>query len=92
MAGANGDTRVKDNAIEGPRQILLEPPAAIGDPPRENHDWDCRSQRPPDGKHEIGHQAENGEKDPENLALHLWIVVRWKGTEIGWVAEAKRKE
>ena len=48
-----------------------EPIATIGDPPAGKDDRNCRGQRPPQGKHDVGEQAERGEGDPEDFAFHV---------------------
>src|SRR5271157_1624095 len=50
--------------------LLLEPAAAISQPPRRVPDGNGRAQRPPDRQDHIGDQPEHSERDPENLALH----------------------
>src|SRR5271156_3143778 len=55
----------------GKAQIgLLEPPAAVGQPPRDVHEGNARAQCPPERQNEIGNQPEHGKGDPEDLALH----------------------
>lgn len=58
-------------------EIYSEPIAAIGDPPARKDYRDCRDQRPPEGKHDIGEQAEGGEGDPEDFAFHR-IILFWR--------------
>ena len=55
--------------------LLVEPLAAVGDPPTSKDDWNGREERPPDGKGEIGHDSQERHGDPENFALHGLILV-----------------
>ena len=55
---------------------VLEPIAAVGDPPGNIGDRDGRAQGPPERQKKIGEQAEDDEREPEDLALHVWIVKR----------------
>lgn len=51
-----------------------EPVAAVGDPPADPDDGDGRGQGPPEWENDVGENAEHGEADPENFALH-WAIV-----------------
>src|SRR5208337_127135 len=53
---------------------LFEPTAAVSHPPRDVPDGKGRAQGPPDRQDKIGSEPEHGEGDPEDLALHGWIV------------------
>ena len=57
-------------------EIHSEPVAAVGDPPARNANGNRGEQRPPQGKHDIGEQAESGEGDPEDFAFHPIILFR----------------
>jgi hypothetical protein len=48
----------------------LEPIGAVGDPPSGHACGDRCQKRPPKWKREVGDQAERGESEPENFALH----------------------
>lgn len=52
----------------------LEPIAAVGDPPRKNHDGDGRDDPPPEWQDEIGDEAEDREDRPEDFSLHQEIL------------------
>ena len=49
----------------------LEPAAAVSHPPGDAYDGNGRAQRPPERQNEIGSEPEHGERDPEDLALHI---------------------
>ena len=59
-----------------PSARLVEPVAAVGDPPAYEDDGDGREKRPPEREGEIGYEAENEHAKPEDLALHGMILVR----------------
>ena len=52
------------------RPAALEPIAAVGDPPAQDHDGERRQQSPHQRKSDVHHQAEHEEDDPEGLLLH----------------------
>ena len=78
-----GASEMEDKAGGGKGAVLkrfssfLEPVATVGDPPARKSYGDCGSQRPPEGKHDIGEQAERSEGDPEDFAFHL-IILFWR--------------
>jgi hypothetical protein len=47
-----------------------EPAAAVGNPPTEATNWNCRAQCPPERKNDISHQTEDRESGPEDFPLH----------------------
>lgn len=51
-----------------------EPIAAISHPPAGKDNRDGRGQSPPEGKHDVGEQAERGEGDPEDFSFHAIIL------------------
>ena len=56
------------------RRYHSEPLTPIRHPPADNHDGNCGGERPPERQDEIGDQAKQGEYDPENFALHEFIL------------------
>jgi hypothetical protein len=52
----------------------LEPIAAIGEPPARVANRDRRGERPPERKYHIGDEAEDRERDPKYLSLHMSIL------------------
>src|SRR5579863_223952 len=54
--------------------LLLEPFAAISDPPCNEYDWDGCSDAPPQRQQEVRQQTQEDEHRPEDLALHEAIV------------------
>ena len=53
---------------------LSEPVAAVGNPPGSEHDGNCGEEGPPERQQEVGEQAEDRERSPEDLLLHESIV------------------
>ena len=53
---------------------VLEPIAAVGEPPAGISDGNCRGQRPPERKRHVGNQAEYAEGDPKDFPLHIAIL------------------
>ena len=47
-----------------------EPVAAVGDPPAEGEDGEGGDDGPDKGESEVGDEAEGGEEEPEDFALH----------------------
>ena len=54
--------------------IPLKPIAAIGHPPAENPQRNRCSERPPKRQSKISYQAQYGERGPEDLSFHLFIL------------------
>jgi hypothetical protein len=55
-------------------ETLIEPAAAIGDPPRKEKDWDGSDDPEPERQHEVREEAEDGKGRPEDFSLHVPIV------------------
>jgi hypothetical protein len=55
---------------------LLEPIAAIGDPPTHDANGNGCRHCPPKWQDEISQQAQAGESDPKDLSLHSLILAR----------------
>ena len=51
-----------------------KPFATVSDPPTDDRDRESCDDAPPERQHEVCDQAENDEKDPEDLFLHRLIV------------------
>jgi len=49
---------------------VSEPIAAIGNPPTQEANWNCRAQCPPERKKKISHQTQDREGGPEYLPFH----------------------
>jgi len=49
----------------------LEPVGAVGDPPAEGEERNGGADGPPEGQSDVGEQAERGEGEPEDFALHV---------------------
>ena len=56
------------------RCLPSEPLTPVRHPPTHNRDGNRGGERPPERQDEIGNQAEQGEHNPENLALHQLIL------------------
>src|SRR5580700_9195264 len=54
--------------------ILLEPIAAIGNPPTDPKERDRGSNRPPEWQDQIGNQAQQAEHGPKDFLLHVIIL------------------
>ena len=57
-------------ATEELRRFLLEPIAAVGQPPAQNENRDGGSQRPPEWQNEISDQPQGGEDDAKDFPFH----------------------
>src|SRR5437588_807831 len=55
-------------------RFVLEPLAAVRDPPGEKQNRDGRGQAPPNWEHEIREQAENSEHHPKDFSFDPLIV------------------
>lgn len=55
---------------------ILEPIAAVGDPPGNEEGGNGGRQAPPQRQHETGKQVEDREGHPEDFPLHKVILVR----------------
>ena len=53
---------------------VLEPVAAVGDPPAHDRDWNGRDQRPPKRKRDVCDDPQRHEDGPEYFALHTMIL------------------
>src|SRR5580692_8355446 len=49
---------------------MLEPAAAIGKPPTDGEDWNGGGESPPEREDNVRSQTQDGERQPEHLALH----------------------
>ena len=70
MLAGDGNSRLQVGAGKS------KPVGAVGDPPCSDAGRDCRGDRPPERKGEVGDKAEGSPGEPEDFALHEFILAR----------------
>jgi anti-sigma B factor antagonist len=65
----------------GNSKLVGEPVAAVGDPPTEGEDGEGGEYGPEEGEGEVGDEAQGGEEEPEDFALHGESLAQMPGAK-----------